>query len=224
MKKKLIIGAVLVCICVAGIGLYALLRQSAPEFKGFIEADMGEASYDELLNYPLHYVAEVEVLRKLTNQEELTIEGVDEGKSRRNTFFEVKIVYDYLSENKLGKRIYLSQFGTEEWQLRGDPIYKVGDCYLMILVKSNPQKGYYGAYSGPNSVFDIEEKNGKKYIYKRFGAFSELDNISIQLDNEEKKVYRNGKENPVYCRQKFNLDEFTKKMKQDYDMRRIINE
>lgn len=201
------------------VGSYFFLRQPKSKFQGFYEASMSAMSYDQILSGRLYYVAEVKILRKLSNKEKMKIAS-EFNNASSYTFFEARINHDYLQDKDLKEKIYVSQFGTDEWQLRGYPIFKEGDTHLLILGKDNPNFEYYTVYGGPNGAFDVVEKNGEKYIYKRFGVFYELRGISIQMDDDESKAYPNGKENPAFYSQKFRISDFGQKIKTDYESKK----
>ena len=173
-------------------------------------------SYEETMSIRPYYVAEVKILRRLSDKEKMEIASEFRNASAY-TFFEAMIIHDYLLDKDLKVKIYLSQFGLDNWQLRGYPIFKKGDKYLLFLGKDNPNLKHYTVYGGPNGVYDIKVEKGEKYLYKWLGNFPELNSISVEMGDEERVAYPNGKENRVVYKQKFKFAEFVERIQADHD-------
>lgn len=219
-KTGIYIISSIIVLCILITGAFALFRKQEPAFQGFIEASQHITTYEETLE-EAEYLAEVRIIRKLSRREAEKLNGYGGQMCEDSTFFEAEINYDYLTNEKIDKKIYLAQFGTEEWQMRGDPIFITGDIYLIFLSKTRRNDEFYGPYGGPNSVFDIKEKYGERFIYKRLGDFGEFEDIKISFSKEETEEFKQkNKVNPVSGSQKFKLSDFASKVKNDYERRK----
>ena len=218
MKKKTIVilictVAVLICSSV----LYFTLFKTPPEpkFQGFFDASIRTADFDEVIEMSKRLV-ELQIIRELDIKE--AAEKVGDIQSillERSTFYEAKILREFNSESfdvkKEVETIIFAQFGTHEWQRMYNPLYKVGDKYVVFLSKNYETDKYWGPYNGATSVFDVIETGGETYLYKRSGTVIK-DNAAYMSEEESTRITTNP-ENPTKYEDKITLEDLLSETK-----------
>lgn len=97
----------------------------------------------------------------------------------------------------------MSQDANYEWQKEGDPVYRVGDIFVMFLTKNRPDDDCWEPYSGANSVFDVVETSEEIYLYNSLGG---VPCEGIPMTNEEMQVVTSTIENPAKYSKKLTLN------------------
>lgn len=204
MKKNIFVLFGVVALIVLGIVSFFLRNGKQimiPEFKGFMDASIYIAEFDEIVQGAERLV-EVRITRLLTKDEASNLKGESEYMLVSNTYFEAEILNDYYDSSRQGDKIYIAQEGTYDWQLRGNPMFEVGQKFIMFLVKNDPDDQVWGPYIGGNSIFDMIEENGDVYLFKRFG---DIPCESLTITEEDLSYLDFNKDNPAFYNKKITL-------------------
>lgn len=180
-----------------------------PEFKGFMDASIYVAEFEEIVQGAERLV-EVRITKLLNNDEASKLKGESEYMLVSNTYFEAEILNDYYDSTKKGEKIYIAQEGTYEWQLRGNPMFEVGQKFIMFLVKNNPEDQVWGPFIGGNSIFDVIEENDDIFLFKRFGDIP-CESLIITEDNIN--YLNENKDNPAFYNKKISLSNLLELLK-----------
>ena len=204
MKKNIFVLFGVVALIVLGIVSFFLPNGKQimiPEFKGIMDASIYIAEFDEIVQGAERLV-EVRITRLLTKDEASNLKGESEYMLVSNTYFEAEILNDYYDSSRQGDKIYIAQEGTYDWQLRGNPMFEVGQKFIMFLVKNDPDDQVWGPYIGGNSIFDMIEENGDVYLFKRFG---DIPCESLTITEEDLSYLDFNKDNPAFYNKKITL-------------------
>jgi len=205
-KEKIILSSVITLFIILTAGLFIYVSQfkkvlEKPEFKGFIEASIYLAEFNEIVESSERLI-ELEIVRELSSNEINELKGESKYSIKNHTYFEAEILYDFYDPSKNGEIIFLVQDANYEWQIKGHPVYQISDRYVMFIAKNRPEDDCWGAYAGANSVFDVTESNGETYLYKRLG---DIPIEGLPMSSAEVKVVTSIEENPALYSKKITL-------------------
>ncbi|MBH1940903.1 hypothetical protein I5677_08375 [Mobilitalea sibirica] len=173
---------------------------SSKKFQGFIEAQEIEVSAQDILKHKTRPVR-LKIIRKLDVDEYDEIKGVGKYDYLSWSYYEALITYDFSKNKTLDESIIISQFGNEEWQMKGDPLLGIDQEYVMFLIQNKKTDGYWGAYLGKESVYDIVKEKDGEFLYKR-GIALPIPNNEKYYKMDKKDVVTTNPENPVAYSQK----------------------
>jgi len=213
-KKIIILGtSVITVVLILVIGYLvthkentAIQAENGMKFQGFIEAQEIEVSAQDILNRETRPV-QLKIVRKLDIDEYDKIAGTGKYDYLSWSYYEAFITYDYSIDEATEESIILSQFGNEEWQTQGDPLLSVDHEYVIFLIQNKETDGYWEAFRGRHSIYDVVKEEQGEYLYKR--------GVSLPIPNNSKAntmvsgtVITTNPENPVIYSQKITTKDF----------------
>ena len=213
-KKILVITSVVVVLLLTTGFIFSQKEnvKGSKKFQGFIEAQEISVSAQEILKHKTRPVR-LKIIRRLEINEYDEISGVGKYDYLSWSYYEALITFDFSNNNELEEKIIVSQFGNEEWQIKGDPLLETDQEYIMFLIQNKKIDGYWGAYLGKESIFDIKKEKNGEYLYKRGVSLPMPINAKLnKLDIMD--VITSNPENPVAYSQKITKDDLIALLKE----------
>lgn len=208
-RNKILLAAGILAIVLVSAASFTIFRvlqsnkAKTPEFKGFLDGIMPVLTIEELVEKSERLVR-IRIDKEISNKDErLVYTTLSESYVLQNTFYEATITYDY-SEINDDETIFYKKYGTHEWQMEGDPVFSIGDEFIVFIVKSSEADNYYCALGGPNAIYDVKDSVDGEYLYKRF---NEHPVKSYEMIASEKSVLTSTRENPVEYVQKTRIED-----------------
>lgn len=210
-RSKILLAAgilAIVLVSAASFTIFSVLQSNkakTPEFKGFIEAVLvAEVPFEQMVSDSERLVR-IRIDKIIPSTDErLIYTTISESYLKNLTLYEATIIYDYSATSNDEESIFFTQYGTHEWQMEGDPVFSVGDEFIVFIVKSSEADNYYCALGGPNAIYDVKDSADGEYLYKRF---NEHPVKSYEMIASEKSVLTSTRENPVEYVQKTRIED-----------------
>lgn len=175
-------------------------------------------SYEELQDYIAPYSDGVnflkyEIVCRYTPEEAVEITGSDIY-LYSSSLYDIHITYDYLNEVPLDINGRFACAGTEDVQVKGDPLYAAGEIYASFLSYSNDE---YVAL--PELNFAVMQGDEEYAYHIRFDKIEFIqDGVSLGADIPENEMYivTSTSNNPVHYVKKLPMKTLVSFLKNDW--------
>ena len=178
-------------------------------------------SYEELQDYIAPYSDSVnfvkyEIVRRYTPEEAVEITGSDIY-LYSSSLYDIHITYDYLNDVPLDITHRLACAGTEDVQIKGDPLYAAGEVYASFLSGLDDE-----CVALPELNFAVMQGDEEYAYHIRFDKIEFIqDGVSLGADIPENEMYivTSTSNNPVRYVKKLPMKTLVGFLKDDWTAR-----